>query len=209
MLPRIWIITSPDHPAGPITPLRQTLDGRRPGQVGIQLRAKHVSDRTLIGWGHELRAMTASTESPLLVNQRPDIAQIVGANGVHLPETGLPIARIAQQWPRLEMIGVSRHDRPGLIAAQKAGATYAFLSPVFDVPGKNRPIGVEGFRRTIAGLQIPVFALGGIGFDHVEELLDAGAYGVAVCRAVYDGKEPRSVVDEFLRRLDKNRGNVG
>lgn len=207
-LPRIWIITSPDHQAGPIAPLRRALDGRRASQIGVQLRAKHATDRTLIDWGHELRAVTASTGSPLLVNQRADVAQIVGADGVHLPETGLPVARVQQHWPRLAMIGVSRHDRAGLFAAQEAGATYAFLSPVFEVPGKNSPIGVDGFRQAIAGLQIPVFALGGIGPEDVTPLLGAGAYGVAVRRAVYGAEDPSVVIDALLRRLDKNHANV-
>ncbi len=149
--------------------------------------------------------LTESVGSPLVVNQRADVAHIIGADGVHLPETGLPIAQIRHQWPSLEMIGVSRHDRAGLVAAQEAGATYAFLSPVFGVPGKNPPIGVEGFRQAIESLQIAVFALGGVGPDDVESLLEAGAQGVAVRRVVYDAEEPRIVVDGFLSRLDKER----
>ena len=207
-LPRIWIITNPDHGAGPIAPLRRALDGCVGSQIGVQLRAKRVPDRKLIDWGHELRVMTASVGSPLLVNRRADLAQIVGADGVHLPDTGLPIGRIRQEWPLLEIIGVSRHDRAGLLAAQEAGATYAFLSPVFEVPGKNPPIGVDGFRQAISGLEIPVFALGGIGLEDMEPLLHAGAHGVAVRRAIYDAAEPRIVVDGFLRRLDKNHANV-
>lgn len=200
-LPRIWIITSLEHPDGPIAPVQRALEGRADGQIGVQLRAKHTSDRVLLDWGRELRVLTESAGSPLVVNQRADVAHIIGADGVHLPETGLPIARVRERWPSLEMIGVSRHDRPGLVAAQETGATYAFLSPVFEVLGKNPPIGVEGFRRAISGLQIPVFALGGIGLEDVEPLLDAGAQGVAVQRAVYDTEEPRIVVDGFLERF--------
>ncbi len=207
-LPRIWIITSPDHQAGPVASVRRALEGRAGGQIGVQLRAKRTSDRALIEWGRELRVLTESVGSPLVVNQRADVAHIIGADGVHLPETGLLIAQIRHQWPSLEMIGVSRHDRAGLVAAQETGATYAFLSPVREVPGKNPPIGVEGFRRAIAGLQIPVFALGGIGLEEVEPLLDAGAQGVAVQRAVCDAEEPRIVLDGFLSRLDKDHANV-
>ncbi len=207
-LPRIWIITNPEHGAGPIAPLRRALDRHDGHQIGIQLRAKHVSDRKLIDWGHELRAITASAGSLLLVSQRPDVAQIVGADGIHLPEAGLPILRVRQRWPRLEIIGVSRHDRAGLVVAQDAGATYAFLSPVFKVPGKNPAIGVEGFQQGIAGLEIPVFALGGVGPDDMERLLEAGAHGIGIRRAVYDAEDPRIVLDRFLRRLDKNHPNV-
>jgi thiamine-phosphate pyrophosphorylase len=207
-LPRIWIITNPDHRAGPIAPVRRALNGHDANQVGVQLRAKHASDRRLIDWGYELRALTAPAGSSLVVNRRADVAQIVGADGVHLPETGLPIEQVRRHWPRLGMIGVSRHDRSGLLAAQEAGAKYAFLSPVFDVPGKDPPIGVDGFREAIVGLQIPVFALGGIGPENVSLVLEAGAYGVVIRRAVYEAEDPRIVIDALVRRLDKHRAKV-
>lgn len=207
-LPRIWIITSPEHRTGPIAPLQRALDGPGARQVGVQLRAKREPDRTLIDWGHELRAATASTGSCLVVSRRADVARIIGADGVHLPESGLPIEQVRRHWPSLAIIGVSRHDRAGLVAAQEAGATYAFLSPVFEVPGKNPPIGVEGFRRAIAGLRIPVFALGGIGPENASQLVEAGAHGVAVRRAIYEANDPRIVIDALVRRLDKQGAKV-
>lgn len=207
-LPRVWIITNPDHPTGAVAPVRRALDGQAGAQIGVQLRAKRVTDRKLIDWGHELRASTTSARSLLVINQRPDVAHIVGADGVHLPETGLPIAKIRGTWPHLQTIGVSRHDRAGLIAAQEAGATYAFLGPVFEVPDKNPPMGLEGFRSAIEGLQIPVFALGGIGPNEIEPLLEAGARGVAVRRAVYDAQDPVIVIARLLRGLDKDHASV-
>lgn len=202
-LPKIWIVTNPDHQTGPIAPLRHALGDRRVERVGVQLRAKRASDRTLIAWGRELRAMTRATGSLLFINQRPDVAHILEADGVHLPETGLPIADVQNQWPHLR-IGASCHNRAGLLAAQEAQATYAFLSPVFEVPGKNKPLGLEGFRQAIEGLRIPVFALGGIGPDDTRSLLDVGARGVAVRRSVYEADEPGIILDDFVSRLDKD-----
>ncbi|MBW2375983.1 MAG: thiamine phosphate synthase [Deltaproteobacteria bacterium] len=206
-LPRIWIITDPSHPDGPVTPVRRALEGCRPGLVGVQLRAKHASDRQLVQWGRELREATRASGSTLAVNRRVDVAQIVDADGVHLPELGLPIAAIREQWPELPMTGVSRHDRAGLMAAKQDRATYAFLSPVFKVPGKAQPIGIHGFRRAIADVGIPTYALGGIGDHDWKALLGAGAFGVAIRRAIYAAPEPSEALQRFVCELDKSLAN--
>lgn len=206
-LPRIWIITDPGHPDGPVAPIRRALEGCPPGVLGIQLRAKQVPDRELVRWGRELRLVTRATGTTLTVNRRPDVAEIVGADGVHLPELGLPAADVRERWPSLPVIGVSRHDRTGLEAAERAQASYAFLSPVFDVPGKAPPIGIHGFRETIAGVGMPTYALGGIRPEDLKPLLSAGAFGVGIRRAIYASDQPRETLQRFLCELDKMLAN--
>ena len=151
--------------------------------------------------------MTRATGCALALNQRVDVAQIVGADGVHFPELGLPVADVRQQWPALRLLGVSRHGAPGLEAAEQDGASYAFLSPVFDVPGKARPIGIHGFRAAIAGVGIPTYALGGVGPEHWDALISAGAFGVAIRRAIYASSDPKQALGRFLHELDKTRTN--
>ncbi len=206
-LPRIWIITDPSHPDGPVAPVRRALEGCRPGLVGVQLRAKRASDRQLVQWGRDLREVTRATGSTLAVNRRVDVAQIVSADAVHLPELGLSIAGLRKLWPEFPMMGVSRHDRAGLMAAEHDRATYAFLSPVFHVPGKARPIGIHGFRSAIADVGIPTYALGGIGDEDWKALLAAGAFGVAIRRAIYSVSEPGEALQRYVRELDKNLAN--
>ncbi len=203
-LPRIWIITDPSHPDGPVAPLRTALHGCPPGLVGVQVRAKRVSDRRLAAWGRELRALTARAGCALCINQRADVAQIVQADGVHLPERGLSPSDVRAQWPELPMIGASRHDAVGLSVAAQEGASYAFLSPVFEVPEKAEPLGVGGFERAIADVEIPTYALGGITPGDVAPLFDAGAHGIAIRRAIYGASHPRETLERFLRELDKS-----
>lgn len=176
--------------------------------VGVQLRAKRASDRQLVQWGRELRTATHATGSVLAVNRRADVAQIVDADGVHLPELGLGAADLRHEWPALGMIGVSRHDRTGLEQAQGVGATYAFLSPIFHVPGKAQPIGIHGFRSAIADVGIPTYALGGITAKDSQALLAAGAFGVAIRRAIYGASDPGEALQGFVRSLDKSLRNV-
>lgn len=207
-LPTIWIVTRPEHPAGPLAPLEHALRDAPRGRVGVQLRAHEVPDRRLVDWGHALRALTDACGGPLTINRRWDVAQIVGADGVHLPETGLSPAMVRRHCPTITMIGVSRHDRSGLDTAHAESADFAFLSPVGDVPGKGPPLGLEGFGRTIAGVGIPTFALGGVGPEHAGALIGAGARGLAVRRAIYDATDPAAALRELIDAVD-NAGPLG
>jgi thiamine-phosphate pyrophosphorylase len=206
-LPRIWIITDPDHPDGPVAPLRRALENCPPGLVGIQLRAPGVPDRQLIDWGLELRALTQAQGCALTVNRRIDVAEIVGADGVHLSESGLPLNELREHWPAIQLLGVSRHGSVGVAAAELGGASYAYLSPVFAVPGKAAPIGIHGFRAAIADVGIPTFALGGIKAEDLKPLFAAGAFGVALRRAIYSSNRPEESLSRFLSALDKAFAN--
>jgi len=202
-LPRIWIITDPTHRDGPLVPLRRALDGCPAGVIGVQLRAKEAADRQLVEWGHQLRSLTAATGHLLTINRRPDVAQIVAADGVHLPEHAISPIDVRQRWPELRLVGVSRHGREGLRTAERDGASYAFLSPIFEVPGKAAPIGIAGFGTAIAGVGIPTYGLGGVRAEHVPALLEAGAFGVAIRRAIYAVRQPERALQSFVHALDK------
>lgn len=206
-LPKIWIITDPRHRDGPVAPIARALRDCRPGAIGVQLRAKQASDRQLVAWGRELRGITTASGSLLTVNRRPDVAEIVGADGVHLPERGLSPDEIRRHFPNLRLVGASRHDRRGLQHAERDRATFAFLSPVFPVPGKGRPLGLDGFVARIVDVGIPTYALGGVGVEHLVPLIDAGAAGVAVQRAVYGAYDPAQAVRSLLGELDKIGGS--
>ena len=202
-LPRIWILTEPEHTKGPIEPIRRALgDVPRP-HVGVQLRAKGVSDRKSLEWGHALRALTHRSDTRLTVNGRADIARRIGADGVHLGETAVPIERLRTDNASVGMIGASRHNRQGLLRAEAAGADYAFLSPLFFVSGKNPPLGIDAFGRAIEGLALAVYALGGIRREHVGTVMRSGAHGIAVRRAIYDSADPAATLDALLDELDK------
>ena len=202
-LPRIWIITEPDHAEGPVAPIVRALEDCPPGAVGVQLRAKGASDRELVDWGRALRTATERWGCPLTVNRRLDVAEIVGADGVHLPETGLPAEAFREQWPHIRLIGVSRHDRDGLLRAAREQATFAFLSPVFPVPGKGEPMGAASFAAQIDDVGIPTYGLGGVDAKNIASVIAAGARGIAVRRAIFDAPDPKAALQELLCELDK------
>lgn len=204
----MWLIVNPGDQADTLAALRDALLGEGRADVAVLLRAKQATGRRLLDWAKQLRTWTARSGSALIVHGRADVAVAVGAEGVHLAEAGLPVDRVCKRWPGLR-VGVSRHDHRGLDSAQRQGAHYAFLSPVFEVPTKNPPLGIGGFQRVVADTAIPVIALGGIAPEHVGRLREAGAHGIAAQRAVFDTGDPRKALDRFLEELDSHPENDG
>lgn len=118
----------------------------------------------------------------VLVNSRVDVALAAGAAGVHLPSDSIAPSRWRKLLPPGFLIGVSCHSREELERAQAEGADYAYLSPVFaplSKPDDRPPLGMEGFKQLIAGLTLPVLALGGITWAHQQACEAAGAAGIA------------------------------
>jgi thiamine-phosphate pyrophosphorylase len=161
--------------------------------VAVHLRHPSANDRELVELGTRLRRLTADAGAWLVINRRADLALVLAADGVHLPEGGLDIADVRQLSSTLA-IGLSRHDAVGVREA--GGADYVFLSPVHPVPGKGRPLGAAGFDALARRSPLPVIALGGMTPDRIRELRHAS--GVAVIRSVLHSADP----GEAMHALD-------
>ena len=118
--------------------------------------------------------------------------------GLHYPARLIGEARSKR--PR-GPLGVSAHDEGELTAAKAAGADYCFLSPVFppsSKPPERLPLGLEGFGRLAAGVGLPVYALGGIGPEHVRELGNRGAAGVAVLGGIFSAADVTAATAAYV-----------
>lgn len=173
------------------------LRGAPPGAVAVQARAKGAGARALADLAAALRLICRAAGAPLLVNDRADVAQLVGADGVHLPEAGLTVDEARTLLGPSALIGRSCHDRAGLDAAQRAGADFATLGPIFAVPGKGAPLGLDGFRAAVDGLDLPTYALGGVDASRADAF-----QRVAVIRAVYASADPASAVRAMLAAMN-------
>jgi len=152
----------------------------------------------------QLLSLCRRSGALLMVSARVDLALAAGADGVHLPERGLPPGVVRATWPRL-LVGRSCHERAGLEAAAAAGADYALLSPVAAPTSKpltTKPIGIDGFSRCVQGLDLPVLALGGVTPDLAAALRRAGAAGLATLGDVLAAADPRARVTGLLRAWD-------
>lgn len=147
----------------------------------VQLREKDLNSYDLFNLARRFREITEKHNLMLTINDRLDIALLVKADGVHLPEKSIPISAIKSEFPEL-IVGKSCHSYECAINSEKEGADYIFFSPIFHVENKGKPVGIEGLKKVVNVINIPVYALGGITKDNIDKVLEAGAYGVAGIR---------------------------
>ncbi len=156
----------------------------------IQLREKDLGGRELYSLARQARELTEQYGALLLINERLDIAVAVGADGVHLPEKGLPPGVVKDLFPHL-LVGYSAHSLEGVLYAQKEGADFVTLSPIFRTEShpKAEPLGLEELKRVSAKVNVPIYALGGVTQERIELCLKNGAYGVAGITMFLDGED--------------------
>ncbi|MEJ5172287.1 MAG: thiamine phosphate synthase [Hydrogenothermaceae bacterium] len=147
----------------------------------IQIREKDLPDDELYKLVEDTLEITKGYDVKIFVNSRVDVAVLLGLYGVHLPEKSLPIKAVKHKFSNL-VIGKSCHTVKGAVKVQEEGADYIFFSPVFEVEGKNKPVGLEGLRELLKKVSIPVYALGGINKANVKDVLNTGVYGIAGIR---------------------------
>lgn len=193
----LYLITDPSA-ARVVEITEAALGAAPPGAIAVQARKKGASARELVELCRALMPICRARDAKLLVNDRADVAQVVGADGVHLPERGLSVAEARVVLRAGALVGRSCHDRAGLERAQRDGAELATLGPIGEVPDKGAPLGVEGFAAIVRGLSIPTYALGGVGEADARALRQAGAAGIAVIRAVYAASDPARAVRALL-----------
>lgn len=206
-VPRLLLVTDLGAAGGLVAPIERALRQETPRGVAVQLRAKALPARELLEAAVALRAITRAAGALLVVNGRIDVAIAAQADGVHLPETGVPPEAVRALMPEA-LVGVSCHDAAGLARASAEGADYAVLGPIGRVPGKNEPLGVAGFRALRERTSIPVLALGGVGASEVPALVAAGAHGVAVIRAITEARDPAEALRALGVALDTSVGGA-
>jgi thiamine-phosphate pyrophosphorylase len=165
----------------------------------VQLRDKELSDAELIAAAEPFRAASEAHGALFILNDRPELVEACGADGVHVGRGDAPVeeARVFVGPERL--LGVSASTREEL--ADVGGADYVGVT-AFATPTKEDAIagGLELVRAAAEVLTIPWFAIGGIEPGNAAEVAAAGAPGVAVVRAIRDADDPQAAA-EALRRL--------
>lgn len=199
-LPVVHLIT--DRRLAPDLPARAdaALAALPPGTAAVHLREKDLGGRDLLSLARALAAVCRARGQRLLVNDRLDVAWAAGADGVHLPAAGVPPADARRLLGPAALVGVSCHSPADVARARDGGASFAFLSPIYDTPSKRAygpPIGLEALRAA-ARLGLPLVALGGVTPERVPELRAAGARGVAAIRAWLEGADPSAAVWRLL-----------
>ena len=192
--------------------LAQLLPAAIAGGVGVvQLREKTLNDDELLTVAGPARALCARLGALFVLNDRPHIARAVDADGVHVGQDDMPVAKVRALVGPDMLIGLSTHAPGEIDAAEAALVDYIGVGPIHATPTKpGRPaVGVELVRYAAAHAAVPFFAIGGLDAHNVGEVLDAGASRVCVLRAVADAGDPGGAARELRRLLDTRPIGVG
>jgi thiamine-phosphate pyrophosphorylase len=174
------------------------------GVRAIQLREKDLSVRQLFDMAVWMRELTEEYGAKLFINDRVDVALSVGADGVHLGLNSIPAHAVRKISGDKLIVGVSTHSIEEAAGAERDGADFITLGPIYETPSKlkyGKPIGVGAIGDVRSRISIPVFAVGGIKPDRVKEVMDAGADGIAMISAILASGDIKESTEEFLRLL--------
>ena len=199
----LYLITDRHQTAG--RPLAHLIEAAvRSGLRAVQLREKDLDTRQLFGLAQEVLNCTRQGQACLLVNDRVDLALAVGADGVHLRSSSLPVKVTRRLLGPDRLIGVSTHSVEEVVRAESEGADFVVLGPVYQTASKHTygdPIGLRPFEEASQRSRLPIFAIGGLTPSRVGEVRKAGAYGVAVISSILSAPSVESVTRQFLDAL--------
>jgi thiamine-phosphate pyrophosphorylase len=174
------------------------------GAQAVQLREKGLDDRTLLERARQVRRWTREAGVLFLMNDRPDLARLAEADGVHVGQDELPVKEVRRIVGPDALIGVSTHDLRQVRRAVLEGASYIGVGPTF--PSGTKEFGefpgLELVRQATAESSLPAFAIGGVNVKNLPEVVAAGARRVAVSGAVCGAEDPGAAAAALRRVLD-------
>ena len=206
----LYVVTDRQLTGG--QPLRLVVEAALRGGVrAFQLREKDLPPRELYPLALEMRSLTRTYGARLLINDRVDVALAVEADGVHLTTTSLPVRVARQILGPGRLIGVSTHSLAEVQAAAAEGADFLVFGPVFFTPSKapyGEPVGLDALRAARAAVTLPILAIGGVKKANLDQVLAAGADGIAVISAVISADDPMAASQDLLATLRSRRANA-
>ncbi len=165
----------------------------RGGVTCVQLREKTGSTRDFVNQAIAIKDFLKTHAIPLIINDRLDVAQAVGADGVHLGQSDMPFKTAKAILKDTMIIGISAESLEDAIEAENAGADYIGVSPIYATPTKTDtapPLGLEGLARIREQVKIPLVGIGGLNADNAAEVIRHGADGVAVVSGIVSADDP-------------------
>jgi thiamine-phosphate pyrophosphorylase len=166
----------------------------------VQLREKDASSREFYEIACAVRRITEARRAPLVINDRLDIALAVGAAGLHIGQSDLPLEAARKIAGNRLFIGVSAGTVEEALSAQAGGADYLGVGAVFPTGSKvdaGDAIGIERLAAICSAVDIPVVGIGGIGPQNAEAVIKAGAAGIAVISAILSQPDIQAAAEQL------------
>jgi thiamine-phosphate pyrophosphorylase len=167
----------------------------------LQLRDKVSSKFSILNRARSIKNLLRHLPVIFIINDYLDIAKIVDADGIHLGQGDIPISIARRILGKDKIIGISCHSLKEATEAQKAGADYIGIGPVFSTATKPgyKPVGIELLKKTIKKVSVPVFAIGGINLSNLDRVLSTGVNRVALCGLLCKAKK-KSLITRVLKK---------
>ena len=163
--------------------VRRVVEAMIEGEVDlIQVRGKQQSVVELTKLAATAHEVTSQSSTPLIVNDQAEIARHVAVEGVHVGQDDAPIATVRETVERQLLVGKSTHSFEQATAAAHEGADYIGFGPIFATPTKPDypPVGLTDIERVHKEVAIPIFCIGGIKLENLEQVIAAGARRVVI-----------------------------
>jgi thiamine-phosphate pyrophosphorylase len=172
----------------------------------VQLRMKHGGDEEILAGAGRIAGLCARHAALFVVNDRPDLAVLAGADGVHVGQDDVPVAQAREVVGPERLVGLSTHSPAQIDDA--AGVDYIGVGPVHATPTKpGRPaVGLSLVRYAAEHARVPFFAIGGITAENVEAVRAAGAERIAVVRALTEAADPEGAAAGLRGRVEVRVG---
>ena len=164
----------------------------------VQYRNKSSDTREFYEEAKALRQICKN--AAFLINDRVDIALACNADGVHLGHSDLPYQTARELLGANKIIGLTVHSLEDALAAQKMGADYIGVAPIFATATKSdagTPVGIEGLKEICQKVELPVVAIGGIDLSNAQSVINAGADSVCAISAVLTKQDVFAEVKKF------------
>lgn len=169
----------------------------------VQVRMKGAPPREVADWTRRLLPVCAAAQALCIVNDHAEIAASAGADGVHVGQTDGPVGVARALVGAAALVGVSTHSLSQARVAVEQGADYLGLGAMYPTVTKREPllIGPQALAQVLAEVRVPVFAIGGITVERIDELTLLGGRRVAVSTAILAAADVIDAAQRMKRRL--------
>ncbi|MCF7908098.1 MAG: thiamine phosphate synthase [Candidatus Omnitrophica bacterium] len=180
----------------------------------IQLRDKNMARSELVSLGKKLSTLAKSKNIVFIVNDDPDLAAELDADGVHLGQTDIEkysVEKTRKLIGRNKIIGLSTHSLEQIEQANKLDINYIAFGPLFETKTKNYSIGTRDLTKALSLSKFPLVCIGGINSNNIEEVLKLGATNIAMIREITESqdiekkvKQLKSLITKYKKNADNN-----
>ena len=210
MVRGLYVIIDPQVTGGrdPFAIARAAIQG---GARMLQLRDKLRDKGESLPLAHDLQKLCVEAGASLILNDHADVAAIVGAAGLHVGQTDLPVEQARQVLAPHQVLGRSNHEIEELVESERIGADHVAFGAIYhtDTKGVGRPPqGIERLLLARDAAQTPLVAIGGITAENAAPVIEAGADAICVTAAVGSAAEPEAAAAKLVKVIEEAGGRI-